>query len=62
MELEWDKQNYTITATPVGHSETSGQKEEANFYNKFFNTVQYKLKLIPIGKKFYDPTGAVDLP
>jgi aubergine-like protein len=37
-------------------------KEETNFYNKFFNTVQAKLKLIPIGRKFFDPAGAVDLP
>jgi hypothetical protein len=62
LETQYDNQDYKITVTPVGHQGEGGEKEETNFYNKFFNVVQAKLKLIPIGRKFFDPTGAVDLP
>ena len=33
-----------------------------NFVGRIFRTVQYKLRLKQIGKKFYDPSKAVKIP
>ena len=57
---KFDEVTYTITITPTGLLDSS--EEIKHFYNKFFNSVQGMLKLVMIGRKFYNPDRAVDLP
>ncbi|CAG9312433.1 unnamed protein product [Blepharisma stoltei] len=58
--VNYDNTDYTITLQPVGRVES--QEETRHFYNKFFNSVQGKLSLVMIGRKFYNPDRAIDLP
>lgn len=57
---EYDGVTYTISVTPTGSVESDA--EIRAFYNKFFNSVQGKLNLIMIGRKFYNPERPVELP
>ncbi|CAG9313019.1 unnamed protein product [Blepharisma stoltei] len=56
----FDNVDYSITLTPTGRVESTEEKK--HFFNRFFNSVQGKLDLIMIGRKFYDPTNSKDLP
>jgi aubergine len=60
VESKYDEVCYSITITPTG--ELNSPLEIKHFYNKFFNSVQGMLKLVMIGRKFYNPERAVDLP
>jgi len=53
-------QNYTVTIKPAG--EVTQIKDTVAFYNKLFNSVQSKLNLAMIGRKFFNPSRAMDLP
>jgi len=53
VEVEHNNQNYTITFTPV--EQVTGSDQMRTFYNTFFNTIQARLGLIRIGRRFYDP-------
>jgi aubergine-like protein len=55
-----DGVDYIITITPVGHIESP--QETKHFYNKFFNTIQGRMRLVMIGRKFYNPDRKIDLP
>jgi aubergine-like protein len=57
---KYDDVTYTIRVTPTG--EIVSPQEIKHFYNKFFNSVQGILKLVMIGRKFYNPEHPVDLP
>ena len=56
----YDNTEYTITVTPAGLIESA--QETIHFYNKFFNSIQGLLKLIMIGRKFYNPERPINLP
>ena len=60
LESTFDNVVYTVTVTPVGP--VTGDLEANAFYNKFFNSVQGKLDLVMIGRKFYNPERPIDLP
>ncbi|OMJ90456.1 hypothetical protein SteCoe_7154 [Stentor coeruleus] len=51
---------YKITIVPTGA--LTNPLEIKHFYNKFFNSVQSMLKLVMIGRKFYNPDRPVELP
>lgn len=57
---KYDEVVYNITITPTGELLTP--QEIKHFYNKFFNSVQGSLKLVMIGRKFYNPEHPTDLP
>ncbi|OMJ75354.1 hypothetical protein SteCoe_25509 [Stentor coeruleus] len=59
IETSYDNLNYTLRITPTGS--LSQPKEIMHFYNKFFNRVQGMLKLVMIGRKFYDLDKAIKL-
>ncbi|OMJ88066.1 hypothetical protein SteCoe_10049 [Stentor coeruleus] len=56
----FDNTDYTITVTPTGPVESD--LEIKAFYNKFFNSVQGRLNLVMIGRKFFNPDRPVELP
>lgn len=56
----FDGVSYNITVTPTGCVESD--LETKAFYNKFFNSVQGKLNLVMIGRKFFNPDRPVELP
>ncbi|OMJ75543.1 hypothetical protein SteCoe_25277 [Stentor coeruleus] len=56
----FEEVEYTITVTPTGA--LVQPLEIKHFYNKFFNCVQGMLKLVMIGRKFYNPDRPIDLP
>ena len=60
VESTFDEVTYSITITPSG--EITSTQEIKHFYNKFFNSVQGILRLVMIGRKFYNPDGSIDLP
>ena len=60
MSSTFDDVEYQITITPTG--ELVSPQEIKHFYNKFFNSVQGILKLVMIGRKFYNPEHPVELP
>jgi aubergine len=55
----FDSVEYTIVVTPTG--QVQSDLEVNAFYNKFFNSVQGKLNLVMIGRKFYNPDRPIDL-
>ena len=55
-----DGVDYTIVVVPTGAAESD--LEMISFYNKFFNSVQGKLNLVMIGRKFFNPERPIDLP
>ena len=59
-ESTLDNVTYSITITPTGPVESD--LEINAFYNKFFNSVQGKLNLVMIGRKFFNPDRPIDLP
>ncbi|OMJ83571.1 hypothetical protein SteCoe_15480 [Stentor coeruleus] len=59
IETLYDSVNYTLKITPTGALTQSN--EIKHFYNKFFNRVQGMLKLVMIGRKFYDPNRPIKL-
>ena len=60
VESKHDEVIYIITITPTGI--LSSPEEIKHFYNKFFNSVQGMLKLVMIGRKFFNPERPTDLP
>ena len=56
----YDNVTYTLSIKPTGI--ITSPQEIKHFYNKFFNSVQGKLNLVMIGRKFYNPDRPVDLP
>jgi aubergine-like protein len=59
VSAEKDGVSYTLTITPSG--EITSAQETKHFYNKFFNSVQGMLKLVMIGRKFYNPEASFEL-
>jgi aubergine len=60
VQCEFDNVAYRARVTPTGPVE--GEMEVRAFYNKFFNSVQGRLNLVMIGRKFYNPSRPVELP
>lgn len=59
IETLYDNVTYTLRITPTGP--LTQPQEIKHFYNKFFNKVQGMLKLVMIGRKFYDPERSIKL-
>jgi aubergine len=59
VSLTFDNVDYTISIVPTG--ELTSPLEIKHFYNKFFNSLQGKLNLVMIGRKFYNPERPVVL-
>ena len=55
----FDAVEYTLTMIPVGTIDSP--LEVRAFYNKFFNSVQGKLNLVMIGRKFFNPERSISL-
>lgn len=60
IRVTYDETPYELTITYVGLSES--QLESLAFYNKFFNSVQGKLNLFMIGRKFFSMDNCIELP
>jgi len=57
--VEFNSQAYTLSIRPVG--DDINEFEKSAFFNKLFNTLQKKLGLILIGRKFFNSERPVDL-
>ena len=58
-QATFDEVEYTIVCEPTGRVHTP--LESRAFFNKFFNSIQAKLNLVMIGRKFFKPKRAADL-
>jgi aubergine-like protein len=60
LNVVYDEVPYTLILTIAGVAESAF--EQRAFFNKFFNSVQGRLNLFMIGRKFFSMTECIELP
>ncbi len=56
---EYENTKYMVKISQAGILNVKKDREAMNFVGRVFRTIQGRLRLKQIGKKFYDPTRAV---